>query len=48
MAAREKSWDTFRADPEWKQLSATPGLTDPEIVTNISNVVLKPTAYSQI
>jgi hypothetical protein len=48
MAAREKAWGTFRADPEWKKLSATPGLTDPEIVTNIGNVLLKPTAYSQI
>lgn len=48
LATREKSWDTFRADPEWKKLSATPGLTDPEIVTNIGNVLLKPTAYSQI
>ena len=48
MATREKSWDTFRADPEWKKLSATPGYTDAEIVTNISNTVLKPTAYSQI
>ena len=48
MAARERSWDAFRSDPEWKKLSATPGLTDPEIVTNIGNVLLKPTAYSQI
>lgn len=48
MAAREKSWDTFRADPEWKKLSTTPGYTDAEIVTNISNTILKPTAYSQI
>ena len=48
LAAREKSWDTFRADPEWKKLSSTPGYTDAEIVTNISNVFLRPTAYSQI
>ena len=33
---------------EWKKLSATPGFTDPEIVSNISNVYLRPTAYSQI
>ena len=46
--AREKSWDTFRADPEWKKLSSTPGYTDAEIVTNISNIFLRPTAYSQI
>lgn len=48
MIAREKSWDTFRADSEWKKLSSTPGYTDPEIVTNISNVLLRPTPYSQI
>jgi len=28
MAAREKNWATFRADPEWKKLSVTPGYTD--------------------
>jgi NIPSNAP protein len=48
MAAREKNWDIFRTDPEWKKLSSTPGYTDAEIVTNISNVFLRPTAYSQI
>lgn len=48
MAEREKNWGTFAADPEWKKLSATPGLTDAEIVTNISNVFLRPAAYSQI
>jgi hypothetical protein len=48
MAARDKNWGTFAADPEWKKLSATPGYTDAEIVTNISNIFLRPTAYSQI
>lgn len=48
MAAREKSWGTFGTDPEWKKLSATPGYTDPEIVSNISNIFLRPAAYSQI
>jgi hypothetical protein len=48
MAAREKSWATFRADPEWKQLWSTPGLTDGEIVSNVSSVLLRPTPYSQI
>ena len=48
LAAREKSWDAFRVDPEWKKLSAMPGFTDAEIVTNISNLLLRPTAYSQI
>jgi hypothetical protein len=48
MAAREKSWDAFRNDPDWKKLSATAGYTDPEIVSNITTVLLRPSAYSQI
>jgi hippurate hydrolase len=36
------------ADPEWKKLSTTPGYTNPEILTNITNVFLRPTGYSQI
>jgi len=45
---REKVWAAFGADPEWKKLSTTPGYTDGEIVSNISNVLLRPAAYSQI
>ncbi len=48
MAARDKNWAGFAADPEWKKLSTTPGYTDPEIVTNISNIFLRPAPYSQI
>jgi NIPSNAP protein len=48
MAARDKQWSAFGADPEWKKLSTTPGYTDPEIVSNISNTYLRPTGYSQI
>jgi hypothetical protein len=48
MAAREKAWAAFRADPEWQKLKTTPGYTDPEIVSNITDVLLRPTAASQI
>lgn len=48
MAARDKNWATFVGDPEWKKLSTTPGYTNAEILTNITNVFLKPTAYSQV
>jgi hypothetical protein len=48
MAARDASWGKFGSDPEWKKLSTTPGYTDPEIVSNISNALLRPTGYSQI
>jgi hypothetical protein len=47
-AAHDKNWAAFVADPEWKTLSHTPGYRDAEIVSNISNVFLRPTAYSQI
>lgn len=48
MAERDKAWAAFGADPEWRKLRATPGLTDPEIVANISNSILKPAAGSEI
>jgi hypothetical protein len=48
MAGREKSWDGFRNDPEWKKVSATPGYSDADIVSNITTVYLRPAAYSQI
>jgi hypothetical protein len=47
-AARDKGWSTFVGDAEWHKLSTTPGYTDAEIVSDISNVLLRPTAYSQI
>jgi hypothetical protein len=48
MAARDKGWGAFRDNPDWKKLSTTPGYTDPEIVSNITSVLLRPAAYSQI
>lgn len=48
MPAHDKAWGTFVGDPEWKKLSTTPGYTNPEILTNITNVFLRPTGYSQI
>lgn len=48
LAARDQAWRTFGGDPEWKKLSSTPGYTDPEIVTDISNLLLRPAAGSQI
>jgi hypothetical protein len=47
-AAREKAWRTFSADPEWQKLRVQPGLTDPEIVSNISNALLRPLPFSPI
>lgn len=48
MATRDKNWSAFVKDPEWDKLKSTPGFADPEILTNISSVFLRPAAYSQI
>ncbi|MCC6344588.1 MAG: NIPSNAP family protein [Bryobacterales bacterium] len=48
LAAREKAWAAFGADAEWRKLRVKPGLTDPEIVSNISNVLLRGLPFSPI
>jgi hypothetical protein len=48
LAARDKNWSGFASDPDWRKLAQTPGYTDPEIVSNITTIFLRPTAYSQI
>lgn len=48
LAAREEHWKTFVTSPEWKKVSATPGYSDAEIVSNISTTFLRPAAASQL
>jgi hypothetical protein len=48
LAAREKAWNTFRSDPEWKALSSKAGYTDAEVVSSISSVMIAPAPGSQI
>ena len=48
LAGRDKVWKAFGADPEWQRLRTTPGLSDAEIVSNISNYLVSPLAFSQI
>ncbi len=48
LSAREEAWKAFLADPEWHKLRATPGLTDAEIVSNISGSLLRPLPFSPI
>jgi hypothetical protein len=47
-AARQKAWSTFRDDPEWKTLRATPGYSDPEILSNLTSLTLRPAPFSQV
>jgi hypothetical protein len=48
LAEREKLWGAFGSDPEWKKLSAPPELKDAQIVGNISNIILRPLAFSPL
>jgi hypothetical protein len=46
MAARDAAWAAFGQDPEWKALSGKPEYR--ENVSAISDIILRPTSYSQI
>jgi hypothetical protein len=48
LAGRDKVWKSFGADPEWQKLRTTPGLSDTEIVSNITNYLVSPLPFSQI
>ena len=48
LAEREKAWRAFGGDPEWKKLRETPGWSDAEIVSNITNFIVSPLPFSQI
>jgi len=48
LAGRDKVWKAFGADPEWQKLRTSPGLSDAEIVSNITNYLVSPLAFSQI
>lgn len=47
MAEREKRWDAFRNDPEWKA-TVDESEKDGPIVQNISSQLLAPTAFSSV
>jgi len=44
----DAKWDAFRNDPDWKKLSASPRYAFEPIVSNVTNLILTPTDFSQI
>ena len=46
MTARDAAWKAFSADPDWKTLSGDPQYKDN--VSAISDIIMRPTAYSQL
>jgi hypothetical protein len=48
LAAREANWRAFGTSPEWKKMAATPGLSDGEVVSNITSTLWSPLPGSMI
>ncbi len=48
LAARDRVWKAFGSDPEWQKLRSAPGNGDAEIVSNISNMIVRPASFSQV
>jgi hypothetical protein len=48
LASRDRLWKAFGSDPEWQKLRTQPGNNDSEIVSNISNSILRPLPFSDI
>ena len=46
LADRDAKWKVFSGDPEWKKLRSDPQYKD--TVSNITDIILRPTGYSQI
>lgn len=46
MASRDKNWDQFRNHPDWNKLKSDPYYAN--TVSCITDIILKPTAFSQI
>ena len=46
--AQKAAWKAFGADPDWLKLRAIPEYADKEIISGVTNIVLKPAAGSQI
>lgn len=48
LADREQKFKAFSADSEWQKLRARPEYPDALVVSNISNAIVRPLAFSQI
>jgi len=46
LAHRDKQWEVFNSDPDWKKLRADPAYKD--TVSNVTDIILRPSSYSQI
>lgn len=45
---QQDNWKAFGSHPDWQRMKAIPEYADKKILSNITNIVLKPAACSQI
>ena len=48
LSERNAKWKAFQSDPEWKKLTSSSRFNYESIVSNVTNVMVAPTAYSQV
>lgn len=48
LADRDTAWAKFFSSPGWKKLTSNPRFNYEDIVNNVTNLIVTPTAYSQI
>jgi hypothetical protein len=48
LADRDKCWAAFFSSPEWKKLTSNPRFNFEPIVSNVTNLIVTPTRYSQV
>ena len=48
LAARERKWSAFQADPEWQAVRARSEAEGGPIVARVRNTILRPTPYSPL
>jgi hypothetical protein len=46
LAHRDKQWSVFGSDPDWQKLRVDPAYKD--TVSNVTDIILRPSSYSQI
>jgi hypothetical protein len=48
LSERNAKWKAFQTDPEWKKLTSSSRYNYESIVSNVTNLMIGPSAYSQI
>ena len=48
LAALTENWKRFSSHPDWKKISSNPRYSSEPIVSRVDDLILTPTAYSQI